>query len=217
MKKCFSNFTLIELLIVVAIIAILASILFPSFNKVRMQANSIACVNNLKQFGAAMSMYAGDFSDRLPINQDPAGWCGNYSFWYIPFAPYLNSTYEKLDKCKTFKCPSHQTPFGYTAFYPNWQPFASYGINQGLAFKSILSKWSKPSYCIVLMDAKDRNAGNDSFFVNGSTIDTCVAYTRHMGKANYLLGDFHVEAIKKIPQSSGSWMYGVDWNRWVPY
>lgn len=214
-----NKFTLVELLVVIAIIAILTSILFPAFNKARMQANSIACTNNLKQFGTAMGMYIGDYNDRLPLYQDPAGWVSNYSFWYIPLAPYLNSSYEKLDKCKTFKCPSHKTPFGYTTLYPNWQAFASYGINQGLLTKSILSKWTKPSYCLVLMDSKDRNTGNDSFFINGAgaVLGNCIDLTRHAGKVNSLLGDSHVEGIKKIPAASASWMYGVDYNRWIAY
>ena len=60
-------FTLIELLIVIAIIAILASMLLPALNKAREKAQSTACIANLKQIGLCFNMYQNDNKEYYPV------------------------------------------------------------------------------------------------------------------------------------------------------
>ena len=59
-------FTLIELLIVLAIIAILSAILLPAFARVRSQARRTACVSQLKQLGLATAIYRQDYEEIPP-------------------------------------------------------------------------------------------------------------------------------------------------------
>ena len=68
------GFTLIELLVVIAIIAILAAILFPVFGQARAKARQIACLSNAHQTGSAAIMYAQDYDETLP-RQDNNGSC----------------------------------------------------------------------------------------------------------------------------------------------
>src|SRR5258708_34055230 len=57
------GFTLIELLVVIAIIAILAAILFPVFAQARDSARQTTCLNDQKQLGTTMMMYAQDYDE----------------------------------------------------------------------------------------------------------------------------------------------------------
>jgi len=66
-------FTLVELLVVIAIVAILASLALPPLARAKGRGQSTYCLNNLRQFGLALHLYAGDHEDTLPYNMGRQG------------------------------------------------------------------------------------------------------------------------------------------------
>jgi len=104
--------TLVELLVVIAVIAILTALLLPALTKSKAQANRALCASNLRQWGIAVTAYAGDNHNSFPDNRDGAGlsWCGNtvQTFWTNYLVPLVKSS-DQLDKrFQVLFCPTEQ-------------------------------------------------------------------------------------------------------------
>lgn len=194
-----SAFTLIELLCVVAIIAILASMLMPSVSTMQQRANSIQCASNLRAIGVAEQAYLQDHSFIFPcIEMTPLGAGSNvYPAGFQP-TPYLSlggtggafGAYGIT--VQTTQCPSDMkspNPPGcsYTQYGSSydWRPtLDDETVNQPLIYTRRFFATSGSSGALIAKLSKVRQVYDDNSGTSGTGI--------HFGHRNALYADGHV-------------------------
>jgi prepilin-type N-terminal cleavage/methylation domain-containing protein len=158
------NFTLIELLIVIAIIAILAAMLLPALSKAKATAKTSLCLSNQKQLGLAFSMYDSDNNGFLPFCLDLKSVPWGYQI--VPGSgvtqfpePFTNSSMAGMFNCpenskQTRICGSGsgETQISYTAngWYTQSNWLAGSNDNQPLSRKP--ERFNHPSNLQLLWD-----------------------------------------------------------------
>jgi len=145
MKK--KSFTLIELLVVIAVIAILMAVLLPALNTARGSGYRIACVNQLRQYGQALNMYANDYNDNVSSNGpgfNTAPW------WMGQLAPYMQISVDGAGaplSYKKYQCPSYKNPTYQTYLLSGWVSMA------GTYSKQRRDKMPDPTNMIIMWDS----------------------------------------------------------------
>ncbi len=194
------GFTLIELLVVIAIIAILAAILFPVFARAREKARQTACLNNCKQMGLAVLMYADDY-DEMYVPSFTRGYCVwrgssfSYTLWFMNIQPYVKNEHICV-------CPSAYSPGAFLG--------DDYGVNYSLCrtltgggLGTTMAEVEYPAETLLLADSDYcRNpsvyATSNAYVIYppGCTSSYCFSGfmpARHNGGANIVFADGHAK------------------------
>ncbi len=107
--KTTPAFTLVELLVTLAIIALLAGLLLPALGRTKESARATVCLSNLHQIGLALQLYVPDNHNKLPVmrdvSTDPTVAATN------TFPAIQNVLAAQLGNTNVLRCPSDQADF----------------------------------------------------------------------------------------------------------
>jgi prepilin-type N-terminal cleavage/methylation domain-containing protein len=214
------GFTLIELIVVVAIIAVLVAILLPSLGKAREQAKRVQCGANLRSLALMENIYAATYNNIVPRSTDSSF---QHPFWAYLYAKNSGlsvpgddgigtaTTFEKFyKKLKWLRCPSFPQPsqplcFISNVFQANFQERFYVNVdkvgNQGQVVNCIEVCVKMPAtafgtYDLWMPGHIDTSPGNLQVPQGGQGQCRILADLRHFGHVNIFFYDAHVETSK---------------------
>jgi len=185
-------FTLVEMLVVIAIIAVLAALLLPALTRGKQRAQRIQCIANLKEMGTAFQMFAHDHSGKFPM-QTPKAEGGSEE--YVEAANKISGTFyfsyrhlqtlgNELVMPRLLVCPTDRTR----------EPAPGFGTLQNSNVSYFVSAYADYNESSSVL-AGDRNITNSTATASLVRGAYGLEWTSelHSFKGNVLFADGHVE------------------------
>lgn len=236
-RKIFNNlkFTMVELLLVIAIITILTAMLLPAMNKVRSRVMTANCSSNLKQLGISFYSYLNDNGDYFPIWASGSGVTENWAynlhrdqyiannkiFYCRAFEAFCQGDYSTLAKRNAWKEPTAAWIYLYVNYGYN---YVYLGCNYWQGLDSLkLTPTPKLSMLkknvVMLADSIDEHNGfigtlRLAPYAPGA-VGTALMHDRHNSAANVLWTDGHVTLEKRSRERLQS-MPSLSYMKWTP-
>lgn len=209
-RRRYRGLTLTELMVVIVIIVVLASISFPISKRMKDSANALTCMSNLRQVGSAMLMYAGDNHQKLPPLSPPRNSEGNRGdIWprILAKAGYLEDGKDQpLCGTGVWTCPDCDfMSDAYGGFGVAEDTVFVYGDlkakDTSITGSLKLTMIKDPARTWLVGDAcQSAEKPNKGWYAIWSQPDRWGGHgpaERHRGKANVCMADGHVEALTR--------------------
>ena len=208
-KRHRRAFTLIELLIVVAIIAVLAGMLFPVFARARENARRASCAANLKQIGLAILQYTQDYDETFPRRT----FYNPYRSWQQVLWPYMKSTQILLCQSNTnnSRVVSSESE-GYPEVRLSYAYNPRFGNDDALPPGLPLAYVQQTSRKIVVAEIFNQDGNNWTDYGSpwwwNSPHNWHQGFAGHLSTANYLFADGRVKALRPSSTATPFNMWG---------
>lgn len=214
-----SGFTLVELLVVIAVLGIMAALLLPALNQAKSRAQTIVCLNNLKQLQICWQMYAEDNDDIIPPNnyvysvsmgstnnptlaEDDMTWCrGIAPLDTNPITSATSLLFIYNRNAKIYHCPADRSTI---SGHPDMLRKRSYNMSNSAncASDNHFRKFGEikvPTSLFIFIDTQAANIWDSTFGVipqdnpywNDYWLD--IPADRHQQGANLTFADGHAE------------------------
>lgn len=205
----FAAFTLVELLVAIAIIAVLAALLLPALSRAKAHARRVQCINNQRQLTLVWQLYSDDKSQTLVVNGHNGLGPDPNLYWvygqhgviptftetkylvdpnYAAFAPYLRAY-------PVYKCPADP---GVMRVTNSPAPVVrSYGMNCYIGTARTLVPFVSPNYRLYRKASDITDPANRFLFIDGNSQSLCCPafmVTMHMDSFFHFPGTYHRRA-----------------------
>ena len=203
------GFSLIEILVVLAIIGVLSGLILPALNKAREMGRRTVCLNNLKQIYHGIQMYCQDYSGY---------WCPGFH-WADTLEDYITKS-SGSDYNKIYLCPNDKTPFP-VGTAESAKYYLSYAMNVMITgdFDPVMRVKEKKigkarGQKVLMCDASNDqiNQGSQAAESSSGRIEA-----RHLDGANYLFIDGHAKWLAEPPLPVEDYWYPYSGWSWPEY
>jgi len=211
---CKCVFTLVELLVVISIIMILASLLMPALSKSKNLSKGTLCRNNMKQIGVGIMGYSTEYNDFLPGYAGTVIRSGERMAWDYYIVPYITQNadnYILKRKGTVFSCASDRISRGATDPENDKRSYVSNAeILKASSYIPVMKmiKVRRPSNTIMLGEffigsnrlwgATYAGMAGSSDFPTWPDNETVAVRYAHDRSQNFLFGDLHVKSMSPV-------------------
>lgn len=217
------GFTLVELLVVIALIALLIGLLLPALGRARQQAAAVGCLSNLRQLAMAAQMYCDGNKGSFPIAYDtisdpPLVISLNWDFTttrntitgditVTPGLLWAGHTNPRIQQCPSYDGKSNSLADPYTGYNYNTS-YIGHGAQESIPAPIKIAQVRNAARCALFGDGQ-YSAGADKFMRAPFPNPGDAAFTfrsagtqgfRHAGRTNVAFVDGHCESLQDAYQ-----------------